>query len=48
MAMAQLGVSAQEALARLHAYAYAAGLTVDAVACEIVARRLRLDGGLLG
>ena len=48
MAMAQLGVNAQEALVRLRAHAFAAGLTVDEVACEIVARRLRLDGGLFG
>ncbi|WP_307875237.1 GAF and ANTAR domain-containing protein [Frankia nepalensis] len=48
MAMAQLGVSAQEALVRLRAHAFAAGLTVDEVACEIVARRLRLDGDLSG
>lgn len=46
MAMAQLGVSAQEALVRLRAHAFAAGLTVNEVAREIVERRLRFDGGL--
>ncbi|MBL7502565.1 GAF and ANTAR domain-containing protein [Frankia sp. CNm7] len=48
MVMAQLGVSAQEALVRLRAHAYAAGRTADEVARDIVARRLRLDGGRLG
>jgi hypothetical protein len=48
MVMAQLGVSAQEALVRLRAHAYAAGQTADEVACDIVARRLRLDGDLPG
>lgn len=48
MAMAQLGVSAQEALVRLRAHAFGAGLTVDEIAREIVARRLRMDGGLSG
>lgn len=47
MVIAQLGVSAQEALARLRAHAYAAGRTADEVARDIVARRLRLDGDLL-
>ncbi|KLL09919.1 GAF domain protein [Protofrankia coriariae] len=48
MVMAQLGVSAQEALVRLRAYAYAAGRTPDEVARDIVGRRLRLDGDLPG
>ncbi|WP_248812061.1 ANTAR domain-containing protein [Frankia sp. AgPm24] len=48
MAMVRLGVSAQEALVRLRAHAFAVGLTVDEVAGEVVARRLRLDGGRLG
>jgi hypothetical protein len=46
MVIAQLGVSAQEALVRLRAHAYAAGQTADEVARDIVARRLRLDGDL--
>jgi hypothetical protein len=46
MVIAQLGVSAQEALVRLRAHAYAAGRTADEVARDIVARRLRLDGDL--
>ncbi|MCK9921687.1 hypothetical protein MXD61_07250 [Frankia sp. AgPm24] len=41
-------MSAQEALVRLRAHAFAVGLTVDEVAGEVVARRLRLDGGRLG
>lgn len=46
MVMAQLGVSAQEALVRLRAHAYAAGQTADEIARDIVGRRLRLDGDL--
>ncbi|ADP82518.1 ANTAR domain-containing protein [Pseudofrankia inefficax] len=45
MLMVQLGVGAQEALVRLRAHAYAAGQTVDEAARDLVARRLRLDGG---
>lgn len=43
MVMAQLGVGAQEALARLRAHAFAQGRATDEVAREIVGRRLRLD-----
>jgi hypothetical protein len=45
MLTVQLGVSAQEALVRLRAHAYAAGQTVDEAARDVVARQLRLDGG---
>ncbi|MBL7488750.1 GAF and ANTAR domain-containing protein [Frankia sp. AgB1.9] len=45
MLMVQLGVSAQVALVRLRAHAYAAGQTVDEAARDVVARRLRLDAG---
>lgn len=44
MLIVQLGLSAQDALARLRAHAYAAGRTLDEVARDVVARRLRLDG----
>lgn len=40
----QLGVPAGEALVRMRAHAFAADQQLDAVAAEIVGRRLRLDG----
>lgn len=43
MIMGQLGVDATEALARLRARAFAAGLTASEIAWQIVDRRLRLD-----
>ncbi|MDT3442394.1 GAF and ANTAR domain-containing protein [Pseudofrankia sp. BMG5.37] len=46
MVMAQLGVSAQEALVRLRALARARGQIADETARDIVARRLRLGGDL--
>ena len=42
MVMVQLGVSLDDALARIRAYAFAAGRRVDDVAADIVARRLSL------
>lgn len=44
MLMVQLGVSLEEAFARLRAHAFAAGVPLKEVADQIVARRLRLDG----
>jgi hypothetical protein len=41
MISVQLGVGVGEALMRLRAHAYAAGVTVDEVATDVVARRLR-------
>lgn len=41
--VAQLGVSAGEALVRLRAHAYATGQSATEVARDILARRLRLD-----
>ena len=43
MVSVQLGVSLTEALVRLRARAFALDTTVDAVAAEVVARRLRFD-----
>lgn len=43
MLVAQLGVSPEEAFARLRAHAYAHGKDVDDVGADIVARRLRLE-----
>lgn len=43
MVMAQLGIGADEALARLRAHAFAQGRTVLAVAREVLGRRKRLD-----
>ena len=43
MVSVQLGVSLAEALVRLRARAFADDATVDAVAAEVVARRLRFD-----
>ncbi|GAA2445819.1 GAF and ANTAR domain-containing protein [Streptomyces glaucus] len=43
MIMAQLGVGADEALARLRAHAFAGGRTALAVAREVIARRTRFD-----
>jgi hypothetical protein len=43
MVVAQLGVSIEEAFARLRAHAYSSGRTLDEVAGEIVDRRLRLE-----
>jgi hypothetical protein len=43
MLVAQLGVPIEEALLRLRAYAYASGRAVEAVATDIVERRLRLS-----
>lgn len=43
MLIAQLGVSAEEAFARLRAHAYANGKDVDEVGADIIARRLRLE-----
>lgn len=41
--MAQLGVSVDEAFVRLRAYTYVDGRTLDEVAAEVVARRIRFD-----
>ncbi|OHV32404.1 MULTISPECIES: GAF and ANTAR domain-containing protein [Pseudofrankia] len=46
MVMAQLGVSAQEALVRLRSLARARGQIADETARDIVARRVRLHGDL--
>lgn len=43
MIMAQLGVSAEEAFARLRAYAFAQERRVGDVAADVVAKRLRFD-----
>jgi hypothetical protein len=43
MVMVQLGVSIDEAMSRLRAYAFAEDLSLDEVAREVVARRLRFD-----
>lgn len=43
MLTVQLGLGAEEAFARMRAYAFAEGRSVDAVAEDVVARRLRLD-----
>jgi hypothetical protein len=43
MVVAQLGVSIEEAFARLRAHAYSSGTTLAHVAGEIVERRLRLE-----
>jgi hypothetical protein len=40
---AQLAISVTDALARLRAYAYSSGLTLQVVAAEIMAGRLRLE-----
>lgn len=45
MVIAQLGLPADAALARLRAHAFAHDLTIEEVARDIVARRLRLDPG---
>lgn len=45
MTMAQLGIGADEALARLRGHAFAQGRTALELAREVVARRERLDGG---
>lgn len=43
MLAVQLGVPAEDALARLRAHAYATGRAVDAVATDVINRDLRLD-----
>jgi hypothetical protein len=43
MVSVQLETGLEEAFARLRAYAFAAGRTLEAVADDVVARRLRLD-----
>jgi len=43
MVMVQLGVSLGEALSRMRAYAYAQNCSLDDVARDVVARRLRFD-----
>lgn len=43
MLIVQLAVDAEQAFTRLRAHAFAEGRTIDAVAAEIVARRLRLE-----
>jgi hypothetical protein len=43
--MVHLGVDTRDAFARICAYAYAEGMTIGAVAHEIMAKRLRLDFG---
>lgn len=43
MLIAQLGLPAEQAFARLRAYAYASDRTIDDVAQDILDRRLRLD-----
>ncbi|MFR0358847.1 GAF and ANTAR domain-containing protein [Streptomyces sediminimaris] len=45
MTMAQLGIGADEALARLRGHAFAQGRTALELAREVVARRERLDDG---
>ena len=44
MVSVQLGVSVAEALVRLRGHAYAEGRTLAAVAADVVARHLRMDG----
>lgn len=41
--MAQLDISVAEAFVRLRAHAYVDGRTLDAVATEVIARRIRFD-----
>lgn len=41
--MAQLNVSVEEAFVRLRAYTYVDGRTLDEVAADVVARRIRFD-----
>jgi hypothetical protein len=43
MISVQIGVAVEDALARLRAYAFAAGRDLDEVAADVVARRLRFD-----
>ena len=43
MLIAQLGVPPEQAFARLRAHAYLEGRSVEQVAADVVARRLRLD-----
>src|SRR5947207_3331514 len=43
MLTVQLRVTADEALLRLRAYAYARDRPIDAVAADVIARRVRLD-----
>jgi AmiR/NasT family two-component response regulator len=43
MVMVQLGVSLNEAMAHLRAYAYAENRRIGEVARDVVARRLRFD-----
>ncbi|MFF0376982.1 GAF and ANTAR domain-containing protein [Actinoplanes missouriensis] len=43
MISVQAGVPVEDALARLRAHAFAAGLDLDAIAADVVARRLRFD-----
>ncbi|MFC4784340.1 GAF and ANTAR domain-containing protein [Nocardioides sp. MAHUQ-72] len=43
MVQVQLGVSLEEALARLRAHAYATGRTLSDVAADVAARRLKLE-----
>ncbi len=45
MISVQLGVSLEEALARLRAHAFADGSAIGAIAAEVVGRRLRFDPG---
>lgn len=48
MLVAQLGVNAETAFARLRAHAYANGKTIHEVADDIVERRLRLEADVRG
>jgi GAF domain-containing protein/ANTAR domain-containing protein len=43
MVMAQAGVSIEDALVRLRAYAFSSGQSLNEIATEVVARRLRFD-----
>lgn len=43
MLIAQLGVPAEQGFARLRAHAYATGRSIEEVAADILARRLRLE-----
>jgi hypothetical protein len=45
MVMVQAGISAEDALDRLRAYAFTHDQTLRAVAAQVVARRLRFDAG---
>jgi hypothetical protein len=45
MISVQLGVSLEEALARLRAHAFAGSAAVGEIAAEVVSRRLRFDSG---